>query len=200
MLLAPDAMTKSPEELRLAARVKDLEEQVRILEGQVDEYQNLFVTSSQLITPVSPQEVLAVIQEVLFNLVGAQSFDISLRNDRQQLVSIVTGETEGPTSAEDVSAWRELQSSVLASGQAVYPKTEPLMAIVPLYSAGTCMGVLSIFHLLPQKNNVITEVDVGMLDFLSQHGARAFELATDFEQHTAAIAECIKVLSAARLR
>ena len=165
---------------------------IRDLENQVDELQNLYVTSTQLMSAVRPDDVIAVLKEILLNLIGADAFDVSIREQGDTFTTLLSGELPSPTNEKAVNEWQQMRAYALQLGEPLFLGLPDLVAVIPLMAGGDAIGVLSIFHLLPQKSDGISARDIQVLGLLATHSALALVCAALYQRHSTALHEVLK--------
>ena len=169
----------------------DSQERIHELENQVDLLQNLYVTSTQLMTALAPHDVMEVVKEILLNLVGADGFDVSLREQGDRLTSIIVGEKPIPTDSILIEQWSEYRQYVMREGMPLFINSSDMVAVIPLMVSGHATGVLTIFSLLGHKKAGLSGRDLQLLEMLAAHAATALVLASLYERHSSALAEFI---------
>ena len=165
----------------------DLQYRVRELETQLDEMQNLYVSSTQLMSALDPRQVIEVVREILFNLVGADGFEIALHEADGRFAVLAQGEDPGPVRPFDRELWLQYRGHVVATGESLFVNLPNMVALIPLVVGSEVVGVLSIFHLLNQKRDGLSARDVQLLGFLASHAASALVCASLFKRHAEAI-------------
>lgn len=169
---------------------------IRELEIQLDEVQNLYISSSQLLRSLEPKDVIEAVREILLNLVGAVGFDVSIVEGGGRYTSLIAGERPGSAAAEMQETWDQQRAFVLDSGQTVFVNTPGLIAVIPLKAGDNVVGVLSIFDLLSQKTDGLSSRDVQVLEFLATHAASALVCAALYQRHAIAVGDCLRDLKA----
>jgi transcriptional regulator with GAF, ATPase, and Fis domain len=170
----------------------DLQFRVRELEMQLDEMQNLYVSSTQLMSALDPQQVIEVVKEILFNLVGADGFEIALHETDGRFAVLAQGEDTGPVRPFDKELWIQYRDHVVATGESLFVNLPNMVALIPLVVGSEVIGVLSIFHLLNQKSGGLSARDVQLLGFLASHAASALVCASLFKRHAEAIRDYLQ--------
>lgn len=174
------------EKVRLQSEVDgrngSMKEQYAVIERQNADLANLYVASYRLHETLDRQEVLAIIQEVLANLVGSEEIGVfELTPDGETLNALWTF-------GIDEARFRSLSARAGVIGRAVgtgeifvagekenagaLPHELDLTACVPLSLGGTITGAIAVFRLLPQKQG-LTRVDRELFELLATHAATA---------------------------
>jgi GAF domain-containing protein len=179
---------------------KELEFRVKELEAQVDELQNLYISSTQLLGSLHPEEVLAVVREILLNLVGADGFEIAVRERDGSFTTLAVGEYTPERKPSEDELYAQYRDYVLADGATLFVNIPGLVAIVPLKVGAATEGVLTITHLLEQKKADLTSRDLQLLDFLACHAASALVCASLFQQHARAMGDHLAAMRRAAQR
>ena len=170
----------------------DLQFRVRELEMQLDEMQNLYVSSTQLMSALDPLQVIEVVKEILFNLVGADGFEIALHETDGRFAVLAQGEDPGPVRPFDRELWLQYRDHVVATGESLFVNLPNMVALIPLIVGSEVVGVLSIFHLLNQKADGLSARDVQLLGFLASHAASALVCASLFKRHAEPIRDYLQ--------
>jgi GAF domain-containing protein len=154
------------------------------VQDQNEALTNLYVASQRLHATLDPSQVLEIVPEILFELVGAEQFGILILDERKEKLQLVAGKgvTGGPLAAtilggDGVIGKAALGQSFFLEGvtSAPGPGTVPLAA-VPLNFRGNAVGVIAIYKLLGQKKG-FSAVDVELLQLLADHAATALVTA-----------------------
>lgn len=181
-------MERSQEEKkRLEERLARMEAENRQFSGRyIDVEQqnanlaNLYVASYRLHSTLSRQEVLAVIEEIIINLIGSEELIIfetdtdrthlrlaaSFGIDAERYQSIPLGKgVIGQVALTGQPYLAEHQSD-----QAAILEEPDLTACLPLRLGDTINGAIAIFRLLPQKQG-FGSLDYELFDLLGTHAA-----------------------------
>ena len=154
-------------------------EQFVEVERQNSNLANLYVASYQLVGTLDRVQVLAVIQEILANLVGSEETAVFERAEDGNLVVISTNGVV-PEDLAGVGTGTGVIARVAAGGEtwiagdggeASGPEAT-LTACLPLKLGDRVTGAIAIFRLLPQKNG-LEPVDRELFDLLATHAAMA---------------------------
>jgi GAF domain-containing protein len=150
------------------------------VEGELANFANLYVASSQLHTSRSVRAVVRVLKELLAQLVGAAAFAVYfISDDRQELIAIAS---EG-VNAADVARVSPMDGPIgraFTSGAPTYDVGRDIsrgsvdnpVAIIPLAIDGHVHGVIAIFGTLPQKTEFV-QVDRELFKLLGVQAAPA---------------------------
>lgn len=196
----------SPEEIqRLRAEVQQLaEENKRIqsqfkvveeenkdfasryieIEEQNNNLANLYVASYQLHSTLDFREVIQIVQEIVINLIGAESFAILLLDEKTNELKTIASEGEDVMPGVDSVSIRlgdGVMGNVAKTGESYYINQDveggkvtidkPLAA-VPLKIKEHVIGLIAIYKLLQQKDS-FSAVDYELFSLLAAHAATA---------------------------
>ena len=160
------------ENQRVAAQFLDIETQNTNLA-------NLYVASYQLRSSLKRADVLAVIKEIIVNLIGSEDFTIFERARREErLVFVDCFDGRRPHDDAGIRFGDGIIGTVASTGQPYIATGERarqsgITACVPLKVEGAVAGVIAIFSLLPQKLSVLEAIDHELLDLLAAHAGVA---------------------------
>ena len=167
---------------------EDFRQRYQEVEHQNENLLNLYVSGYQLHSTLNEEAVLAIIREILLNLVGAEVFGIWLvtpQSGRMELVSITDecGLFQGSTARLPAERWEALRAGEAwyAPAGSLAPVGQPVSCI-PLKLEEHPVGVLAIYKLLEQKQG-FTSLDQEILGLLAAQaaatliGARTFSRA-----------------------
>ena len=179
------------ENRRIATRFKEVEEENKDfanryieIEEQNNNLANLYVASYQLHSTLDFREVIQIVQEIVINLIGAESFGILLLDEKTNELKAIASEGEDVMPGiSQVSA--RLGDGVLGhvakTGESYYINQDveggavtidkPLAA-VPLKIKEHVIGLIVIYRLLQQKDS-FTAVDYELFSLLAAHAATA---------------------------
>jgi len=169
-----------------AARYAEVEEQNHNLAS-------LYVASYQLHSTLDFKQVIAIIKEILVNLIGAETFAVMLIDEQTKQFRTVAADGGKKLAGLDgliVSAGEGLMGSVAVSGRSYYaegpvadvkPSTAEPIAVVPLHVNDQMIGLVAIFSLFEQKES-FTEVDFELFSLLAAHAAAAIFSSQLFSQ------------------
>jgi transcriptional regulator with GAF, ATPase, and Fis domain len=181
----------SDENRRLAARFREVEEENKDfanryieIEEQNNNLANLYVASYQLHSTLDFREVIQIVQEIIINLVGAESFAILLLDEKtNELKTIASeGQDEMPGMPSISARLGEgIIGTVAKTGESYYVNQDieggkvtldkPLAA-VPLKIKEHVIGLVAIYKLLQQKDS-FSAVDYELFSLLAAHAATA---------------------------
>ncbi len=187
-----------------------LEEKLQILEARFDEVEsesmdfanryseiqlqnenlmNLYVASYQLHSSLDPEEVVAVIQEIILNLIGAEEYSVFLKEKKRGHLLVIVGEdSNGPIEGQRLEKIDSALRSVLEEGEPYFGNGDgtpipSVLACTPLKVKGAVVGAISITKLLDQKRDGLTAIDRELLSLLSDHAATAL-VSADLHSRT----------------
>ena len=143
---------------------------------------NLYVASYRLHGTVERREALAVIQEIVANLIGSEELAVFEMNPEGSALSLVGSFGSEPERHRTVRVGSGVIGRAVLSGetyvsdggpaQAALPQEAELTACIPLKLDGRVTGAIALFHLLPQKAG-FERVDRELFDLLATHAATA---------------------------
>jgi nitrate/nitrite-specific signal transduction histidine kinase len=151
------------------------------VEQQNTDLANLYVASYQLHGTLDRQRVLNAIQEIVINLIGSEElavFEMGEHHDRLTLAASV-GIDQQIWSAVPIN--RGIIGHVASTGERFVEGVSPnlqlvrevaMTACIPLKLDEKVIGVIAIFGLLPQKQE-LAPVDHELFDLLATHAATA---------------------------
>jgi transcriptional regulator with GAF, ATPase, and Fis domain len=179
------------ENRRIATRYKEVEEENKDfahryveIEEQNNNLANLYVASYQLHSTLDFREVITIVQEIVINLIGAESFAILLLDEKtNELKAIASEGADVMPGVEGVSArlGDGILGHVAKTGESYYINQDveggkvtldkPLAA-VPLKIKEHVIGLIVIYKLLQQKDS-FSAVDYELFSLLAAHAATA---------------------------
>jgi GAF domain-containing protein len=167
----------------LRRQVEEIRRRFQEMERENEVLLNLHVSSAQLHATISEEGVLAVVREILLNLVGADVFAVWLRDLETGAMAVADLVDEagifragGP--ALPAAVWEAVRGGEPWFAAGPGAGSVPLCC-VPLTVDGRPAGALGIFRLLSQKEG-FTELDRDLLGLLAAQagacliGARAY--------------------------
>ncbi len=150
------------------------------VEGELANFANLYVATSQLHTARSVRGVLRALKELLAQLLGAAAFAVYLvSDDGTELVSVTSEGVE----ASDVARLPGLEGVIgraFAGGEVTsrverdltHASIEDPVAVIPLHIDGRTIGAIAIFGTLPQKTEFV-HIDRELFKLLGAQAAPA---------------------------
>jgi hypothetical protein len=150
------------------------------VEGELANFANLYVATSQLHTARSVRGVLRALKELLAQLLGAAAFAVYLvSDDGTELVSVTSEGVE----ASDVARLPVLEGVIgraFAGGEVTsrverdltHASIEDPVAVIPLHIDGRTIGAIAIFGTLPQKTEFV-HIDRELFKLLGAQAAPA---------------------------
>jgi transcriptional regulator with GAF, ATPase, and Fis domain len=197
---ASDELTRLREQInqlneenrRIQQRFREVEEENKDfanryieIEEQNNNLANLYVASYQLHSTLDFREVIQIVQEIVINLVGAESFAILLLDEKtNELKAIASEGADVMPGVEGVSArlGEGILGTVAKTGESYYINQDvdgggkitidkPLAA-VPLKIKEHVIGLIVIYKLLQQKD-AFSAVDYELFSLLAAHAATA---------------------------
>jgi nitrate/nitrite-specific signal transduction histidine kinase len=189
--LRAEVQQVTEENRRLAMRFREVEEENKDfanryieIEEQNNNLANLYVASYQLHSTLDFREVIQIVQEIVINLVGAESFAILLLDEKtNELKTIASEGGDVMPGLHDLSLrlGDGIMGQVAKTGESYYVNQDvdggtvtidkPLAA-VPLKIKEHVIGLIVIYKLLQQKD-AFTAVDYELFSLLAAHAATA---------------------------
>ena len=180
------------ENRRIAERFREVEEENKDfanryveVEEQNNNLANLYVASYQLHSTLDFREVIQIVQEIVINLIGAESFAILLLDEKTNDLKTIACEGEDVMPGiENISArlGEGILGEVARTGESYYINQdvggggkvtiEKPLAAVPLKIKEHVIGLISIYRLLQQKDS-FSAVDYELFSLLAAHAATA---------------------------
>jgi GAF domain-containing protein len=184
------------ERAKLAERIDQIEvesqgllNQFHEVERQNSDLASLYVASYRLHETIERSEVIAVIEEIVVNLIGSEELAIfeldadtgkfklidSLGIDPNDLQRVRLNETRIEETSEALqevvkTGQRYLVNSI--DGEVV-DEDSGLTACIPLALDGKLIGAIAVFRLLEQKARRFAPLDFELFDLLATHAASA---------------------------
>jgi transcriptional regulator with GAF, ATPase, and Fis domain len=189
--LRAEVQQLTDENRRIAMRFKEVEEENKDfanryieIEEQNNNLANLYVASYQLHSTLDFREVIQIVQEIVINLIGAESFAILLLDEKTNELKTIASEGEDVMPGTDVISVRlgdGVLGNVAKTGESYYINQDveggrvtidkPLAA-VPLKIKEHVIGLIAIYKLLQQKDS-FSAVDYELFSLLAAHAATA---------------------------
>lgn len=196
-----DQLRKLAEENRvMQERFREVEEENKDfasryieIEEQNNNLANLYVASYQLHSTLDFREVVEIVQEIIINLVGAESFALVLRDEKTNELRTIAHEGDHVMPGLEGIAIRlgeGLLGEVANSGESYFTKhdldesevtLENPLAAVPLKIKEHVIGVIIIYKLLQQKD-AFTAIDYELFSLLAAQAATAIFSAKLYSQ------------------
>jgi nitrate/nitrite-specific signal transduction histidine kinase len=153
--------------------------------GEIEEQNNnlasLYVASYQLHSTLDFREVIHVVQEIILNLIGSNTFAILLLDENTNELRTIACEGEKILPGIDkisVRLGEGILGGVAKSGESYYQDAggqvslEKPLAAVPLKIKRQAIGVIAVYKLLVQKE-AFSAVDYEMFSLLAAHASTA---------------------------
>ena len=190
--LRAEVQQLTEENRRIATRFREVEEENKDfanryieIEEQNNNLANLYVASYQLHSTLDFREVITIVQEIVINLIGAESFAILLLDEKTNELKAIAWEGDDVMPGlHNVSArlGEGILGQVAKTGESYYINQDvegpgrvtidkPLAA-VPLKIKEHVIGLISIYKLLQQKDS-FSAVDYELFSLLAAHAATA---------------------------
>jgi hypothetical protein len=155
------------------------------VERQNSDLVNLYVASYRLHSTLNFDEVLAIIKEIVINMIGSETFGIYVVDEKARGLALITHEGMEDMLAKDNRHSRvplgEGALGKTAQNGEIYtaPEGTPLQEVgpqpivcIPLKAGERLVGVISIHRLLLQKDG-FRPVDFELFELLAGHAATA---------------------------
>jgi predicted RNase H-like nuclease (RuvC/YqgF family) len=157
------------------------------VEGELANFANLYVATSQLHSARSVRNVLRALKELLAQLLGAAAFAVYFVSDDGEHLVAIASEGVDPADIARVPAQQGPLGRAFASGEIAFdvardvsqPSIEDPVAIIPLHIDGRVHGVIAIYGTLPQKTEFVT-IDRELFKLLGVQAAPALVNARIF--------------------
>ncbi len=177
------------ERAHLQERLANIEDESRQFSARYAEVEqensnlaNLYVASYRLHETVERREVLAVLHEIVANLIGSEEMAIFEMNPEGSALSLVGSFGIEPERQRTVLVGSGVIGRAVLAGetyvsdggpaQGGLPQEADLTACIPLKLDGRVTGAIALFRLLPQKAGFVA-VDRELFDLLATHAATA---------------------------
>ncbi len=189
--LRAEVQQLTEENRRISQRFKEVEEENKDfanryieVEEQNNNLANLYVASYQLHSTLDFREVIQIVQEIVINLIGAESFAILLLDEKTNELKTIASEGEDEMPGIESISTRlgdGIMGGVARTGESYYINQDmeggkvtldkPLAA-VPLKIKEHVIGLVVIYKLLQQKDS-FSAVDYELFSLLAAHAATA---------------------------
>src|SRR5438874_7254024 len=190
--LRAEVQQLTDENRRIAQRFREVEEENKDfanryieIEEQNNNLANLYVASYQLHSTLDFREVIQIVQEIVINLIGAESFAILLLDEKTNELKTIASEGEDVMPGIETISIRlgdGVLGSVAKTGESYYINQdmedggkvtlEKPLAAVPLKIKEHVIGLVVIYKLLQQKDS-FSAVDYELFSLLAAHAATA---------------------------
>jgi len=156
--------------------------QYRDVEKQNNDLANLYVASYRLHETLDPKDVIAVIEEIVVNLIGSEQIAIFELDEEDSSLRLLSSLGIATERFETVPLDRGMIGRAAASGALVVageedpdgrlPEESDLTVCIPLKVDDEITGVIAVFQLLEQKPHLVP-LDFELVDLLATHAATA---------------------------
>jgi GAF domain-containing protein len=177
------------QQVRLQQQLATIEKQSREfadrfveVEQQSSHLTNLYVATYQLHGTLDRHEVLAVIQEIIINLVGSEEMAVLEVNPEASKLDLIASFGVDPGIYENISLGRsiigrtaltgDMYLAEIHPGNEALPEEEHLTVCIPLKLGEAVRGVIAVFRLLPHKPG-LEAVDHELFHLLATQAATA---------------------------
>ena len=169
---------QAPEREALERELAKERRQRQDLEQQNNSLANLYVASYQLHSTLDFKEVVAIVMEIVVNLIGAEKFAILMVDGRTHRLQAIAGEGVDAPAAVEPGAGTVGRAA--STGEPYFrpadqkgPATiEDPLAAIPLKIKDRVIGVISVWQLFPQKHG-FEPLDHELFKLLAGHAATA---------------------------
>src|SRR5688572_30699171 len=198
--VAPEEVSRLREQIshlteenrRIQQRFREVEEENKDfasryieIEEQNNNLASLYVASYQLHSTLDFREVIQIVQEIVINLIGAESFAILLLDEKTNELKAIASEGQDlMPGLEQISArlGEGVLGTVAKTGESYYINhdvegggritLDKPLAAVPLKIKEHVIGLIVIYKLLQQKD-AFSAVDYELFSLLAAHAATA---------------------------
>lgn len=138
---------------------------------------NLYVASYRLHSTLDFNEVVAIIKEIVINLVGSETFGVFLNNDEESnQLTLITHEGLEDKAVFSITLGVGEVGRAIEQGEIYYGESngsgDKPIACIPLKIQDQILGVIAIFELLRQKDG-FEQVDFELFSLMADHAATA---------------------------
>ena len=175
------AIPTGTEELRLRVQQLSLREQI---ERNHFLLMRLNAANARLIQSLEHNDVFEAIAEIIANLVGSEEIAVFDFHPAEQNFSLAWSSGVEAGALQPFLCGAGMFGRAVQQGSSQFQERQPATALLPheknltacviLKSSGEIVGVIAIFGLLPQKNN-LEWADFELLKFLETYGAVAIK-------------------------
>lgn len=160
-------------------------EQFFSLEAQNTNLANLYVAAYQMRSSLERGAVLDVMKEIIVNMIGSENFGIFERNGDH--LDLIGWFDRKPDAWERIPVGAGVIGRVAETGETFSAKpgdgSTGVTTCIPMRVDEEIVGVIAIFSLLPQKDEVIEALDRELLDLLSSQAGIALRCAGLYAEH-----------------
>jgi len=177
----------------LEEQTKDYETRYTEIEQQNNNLASLYVASYQLHSTLDFREVIAAVQEIIRDLVGAQAYAILLLDEKTNVLQTVACDGEDLVPGVErlsIHMGEGILGEVARRGETYYldrddanakPSLQRPLAAVPLKIKDQVIGVIAVYKLFVQKP-AFTAVDYELFALLAAHAATSIFSAKLYSQ------------------
>jgi hypothetical protein len=175
------AIPTGTEELRLRVQQLSLREQI---ERNHFLLMRLNAANARLIQSLEQCDVFEAIAEIIANLIGSEEVGVFDYHPAEQTFSLAWSSGVEAAALQPFLCGAGMFGRAVQQGMSQFQERQPEAALLPyeknltacviLKSSGEIVGVIAIFGLLPQKNN-LEWADFELLKFLETYGAVAIK-------------------------
>jgi nitrate/nitrite-specific signal transduction histidine kinase len=157
-------------------------EQYIEVEQQNTDLASLYVASYRLHATLDRGEALAIVQDIICNLIGSEEIALFEADESAAGLSLVASLGIDPAPFRSVPLGRGVIGRCARTGQmylvgrdddaGLRPEERAMSACIPLHFDGRLLGAVAIFRLLPQKSGLVA-LDHELFELIATHAARA---------------------------
>jgi len=157
-------------------------EQYVEVEQQNTDLASLYVASYRLHATLDRGEALAIVQDIICNLIGSEEIALFEADPSGASLSLVASLGIEPGPFRTLPLGRGVIGRCARTGQIFLsgrdddagrrPEEQDLAACIPLHYDGRLLGAVAIFRLLPQKSGLVA-LDHELFELIATHAARA---------------------------
>jgi nitrate/nitrite-specific signal transduction histidine kinase len=157
-------------------------DQFREIEQQNSNLANLYVASYRLHGTLDRTELLAILQEIVANLIGCEEMGVFELDGEAEVLRLAAAHGIDPGRFAEIRVGAGIIGRCVRDGEsfvngsregARLPEEAHLTACVPLKLEGRAFGAIALFRLLPQKAAGYEPIDYELFDLLASHAATA---------------------------
>src|SRR5262249_29722351 len=166
----------------VGGKTRRFSEQYVEVEQQNTDLASLYVASYRLHATLDRGEALAIVQDIICNLIGSEEIAIFEADPSGSSLALAVSLGIEPGPFRTVPLGRGLIGRCARTGQMHLsgrdddagrrPEEQDMTACIPLHFEGQLLGAVAIFRLLPQKTGLVA-LDHELFELIATHAARA---------------------------
>lgn len=141
---------------------------------------NLYVAGYRLHSTLDFNEVVAIINEIIINLVGSEMFGVYMVDEETNSLQLIASEGLEERQIASITIGVGEVGQVVEKGEIYYggdqEKGKNPIVCIPLKIQDQVLGIIAIFGLLQQKDG-LEEVDIELFSLMADHAATAIYCA-----------------------